>query len=177
MAFTAWVHLFTDALTSARVLADETARSPAIVEAYQQLIGSSQWGNLKRRLLISHLFGDANPLADLISRARWAEFQQLCRQLGLRPQRVEVRSGEARISPVACVPQVGETVVVPRSMWPKERCDELGGQGWRAVILRASPASATIRFLQAKTARGQPYEDVCVQTSLLMTTEPRSPDQ
>ena len=86
----AWVHLFTDALTSARVLADETARSPAIVEAYQQLIGSPQWSNLKRRLLISHLFGDANPLADLISRARWAEFQQLCRQLGLRPQRVEV---------------------------------------------------------------------------------------
>ena len=83
----------------------------------------------------------------------------------------------ASLSPLAGVPLAGETVIAPREMWPNERCDELGGQGWRAVILRASPAAATIRFLQAKTARGQPYEDVCVQTSLLMTTEPRSPDQ
>ena len=83
----------------------------------------------------------------------------------------------ASLSPLAGVPRAGETVIAPREMWPNERCDELGGQGWRATILRASPAAATIRFLQAKTARGQPYEDVCVQTSLLMTTEPRSPDQ
>ena len=85
--------------------------------------------------------------------------------------------GPIPLSPIAGVPRVGETVVVPRSMWPNERCDELGGQGWRVKVQRASPAASTVRFLQAKTSRGQPYEDVCVQTSLLMTTEPRPPDQ
>jgi integrase len=89
----AWVDLYTDALTTARVLAAESARSPVIVEAYQHLIASPEWRSLYGRLRVAHLYGDANILADLISRARWAEFRQLCAMLGVRPQLLEISTG------------------------------------------------------------------------------------
>ena len=86
-------------------------------------------------------------------------------------------SGPVILTPVTGVPRAGETVVVPRSMWPNYRCDELGGQGWLATVRRASPASATVHFIHATTSRGQSYEDACIQTSLLMTMDPLSPDE
>ena len=39
------------------------------------------------------MYGDANILADLISRARWAEFRQLCAMLGVRPQLLDISAG------------------------------------------------------------------------------------
>jgi hypothetical protein len=42
----AWVNLYTDALTTARVLTAESAKSTVIVETYQQLISSSEWRSL-----------------------------------------------------------------------------------------------------------------------------------
>ena len=61
-----------------------------IVEAYQHLICSPEWRSLYGRLRVAHLYGDANILADLISRARWAEFRQLCAMLGVRPQLLDI---------------------------------------------------------------------------------------
>ena len=89
----AWVNLYTDALTTARVLSAESAKSKVIVEAYQHLICSPAWRSLYGRLRVAHVFGDANVLADLISRARWDEFRQLCAMLGVRPQLLELSSG------------------------------------------------------------------------------------
>ena len=89
----AWVNLYTDALTTARVLSAESAKSTVIVEAYQHLICSPAWRSLYGRLRVAHVFGDANVLADLISRARWGEFRQLCAMLGVRPQLLELSSG------------------------------------------------------------------------------------
>ena len=89
----AWVNLYTDALTTARVLSAESAKSTVIVEAYQHLICSPAWRSLYGRLRVAHVFGDANVLADLISRARWDEFRQLCAMLGVRPQLLELSSG------------------------------------------------------------------------------------
>ena len=92
----AWVNLYTDALTTARVLAAESAKSAVIVNAY--IITSSpplrtEWRSLYGRLRVAHLYGDASVLADLISRARWAEFRRLCAMLGVRPQLLELPSG------------------------------------------------------------------------------------
>ena len=89
----AWVNLYTDALTTARVLGAESAKSSVIVEAYHHLIASAEWRSLYGRLRVAHLYGDANVLADLISRARWAEFRQLCAMLGVSPQLLELPSG------------------------------------------------------------------------------------
>ena len=89
----AWVDLYTDAFTTARVLAAESAKSTVIVEAYQHLLTSPEWRALYGRLRVAHLYGDANVLADLISRARWAEFRQLCAMLGVRPQLVATPAG------------------------------------------------------------------------------------
>jgi len=91
----AWVDLYTDAFTTARVLAAESAKSTVIVEAYQHLIASPEWRALYGRLRVAHLYGDANVLADLISRARWAEFRQLCANFvsSVRPQLVATPAG------------------------------------------------------------------------------------
>ena len=86
----AWVNLYTDAFTTARVLTAESAKSAVIVEAYQRLSASPEWHDLYGRLRVAHVFGDANVLADLISRAKWAEFKQLCAMLGVHPQLLQV---------------------------------------------------------------------------------------
>ena len=49
----AWVDLNTDAFTTARVLAAESAKSTVIVEAYQHLICSPEWRSLYGRQWIS----------------------------------------------------------------------------------------------------------------------------
>ena len=53
----------------------------------------TEWRSLYGRLRVAHLYGDASVLADLISRARWAEFRRLCAMLGVRPQLLELPSG------------------------------------------------------------------------------------
>jgi hypothetical protein len=50
-------------------------------------------------------------------------------------------------------------------------CDELGGQGWRVLVLSATPTTSTIRFTHARH-RGRRYEDIQVQTSSLMLIKP-----
>ena len=82
--------LRTDALTAALTLPDASMSSLLLVEAYQWLIERPEWVLLAPHLAVGHLFGDGNPLADLISRQKWAQFHRLCAQLGIRPQRVEL---------------------------------------------------------------------------------------
>ena len=75
------VNLRTDALTTSLTLPAESMGSPALVAAYQALISTTAWLELSPYLRIAHAFDHTNTGADLVSRAKWAEFYQLCRQL------------------------------------------------------------------------------------------------
>ena len=79
------VNLRTDALTTSLTLPAESMGSPALVAAYQALISTTAWLELSPYLRIAHAFDHTNTGADLVSRAKWTEFYQLCRQLGVRP--------------------------------------------------------------------------------------------
>ena len=75
------------------------------------------------------------------------------------------------LEPCEEIPEPGAEMAVCRTMWPDYPCDELGGQGWRVLVLSATPATATIRFIHAR-ARGRRYEDVRIQTSSLKLIKP-----
>jgi len=89
------------------------------VETYQQLISSAEWRSLYGRIRVAHLYGDANVLADLISRARWAEFRQLCVMLGVRPQLLEISAGvrEMYRAVVACLRQRSHLAATARGVF------------------------------------------------------------
>lgn len=54
---------------------------------------------------------------------------------------------------------VGRRVLVARSLWPKDACDEHNGMGWEASVLRTSAITAVVRFSFARTRDGRPYQD------------------
>jgi hypothetical protein len=56
-------------------------------------------------------------------------------------------------------------------MWPNHPCEELGGQGWKVLVLKASSATALVRFIHARS-RNRRYEDTRVPTSSLMLIKP-----
>ena len=74
----------TDALTAALTLPAESLRSPPMVALFMWMLGTAAWRRISPHLQIQHLYGDANPLADAVSRAKWQEFAQFCAQLGIR---------------------------------------------------------------------------------------------
>jgi hypothetical protein len=78
------------------------------------------------------------------------------------------------LEPIGETPTPGAELAVCRTMWPNYPCDELGGQGWRVLVLSANPAVSTIRFTRARQ-RGRRYEDVQIQTSSLMLIKPLDP--
>ena len=78
----------TDSLTTALTLTKESMKAPTLVAIYQWLRERPEWEQIARSVLVAHLSGDANPMADLISRQRWEEFFRLCAQVGARPQQV-----------------------------------------------------------------------------------------
>ncbi|KAL3928372.1 MAG: hypothetical protein SGPRY_002412, partial [Prymnesium sp.] len=82
--------LRTDALTSALALPAESLRRPAMRAVYDWVRRRHEWQELLPYLAISHGFGEGNPASDLISRAKWREFRQLCSQLGIRPHQEEL---------------------------------------------------------------------------------------
>ena len=82
--------LRTDALTTALTLPQQTQRSTSLMQAYMQLHASTEFRDLKPHLHIEHIWGDSNALSDRASRAKWDEFQQLCAQLQVKPQRIPI---------------------------------------------------------------------------------------
>jgi hypothetical protein len=75
------------------------------------------------------------------------------------------------LEPIDETPTTGAELAVCRTMWPSYPCNELGGQGWRVLVLSATPATSTIRFTHARH-RGRRYEDIQIQTSSLMLIKP-----
>jgi hypothetical protein len=62
---------------------------------------------------------------------------------------------------------VGRRVLVPASAWPAHTCDEHDGRGWTAIIVAITRGAATVRFTEATTARGLPYENARMQINFL----------
>lgn len=83
------VVLRTDALTAALTLPAESQRSALLVAAYQWLRERVEFVDIASSCFITHLFGDANPYSDCISRGKWEEFMARCKQIGVKP--VDVR--------------------------------------------------------------------------------------
>ena len=77
--------LRTDALTTALTLPAESQRSPLLMTAYQWLRERPEFTELAPHIMITHIFGDANPYSDCLSRQRWDEFFARCRQIGVKP--------------------------------------------------------------------------------------------
>ncbi|KAL1511995.1 hypothetical protein AB1Y20_005270 [Prymnesium parvum] len=82
--------LRTDALTAALTLPAESQRSPLLIAAYQWLRERPEFKDLAAHCLITHLFGDANPYSDCLSRGKWEEFFARCRQIGVKPVAMEI---------------------------------------------------------------------------------------
>ena len=61
--------------------------------------------------------------------------------------------------PLTADDATGRVALVPRSRYPNESCSEHDGRGWEVLIISATSQTAVVRFLFARTARGQRYED------------------
>jgi hypothetical protein len=62
---------------------------------------------------------------------------------------------------------VGRRVLIPASAWPTHTCDEHGGRGWTGIIVAVARGAATVRFTEATTPRGLPYENARLQIDFL----------
>ena len=56
-------------------------------------------------------------------------------------------------------------LVAPSVLWPNETCAELGGAGWRVVVLCVRENSALVAFSMATDARGRQFEPVLLRVS------------
>ena len=61
----------------------------------------------------------------------------------------------------------GRTVLVPAARYPRNTCAEHGGRGWEARVLSATGVTARVRYLNARSANGRPYEDTREPLTLL----------
>ena len=78
-----------DALATPYVLTRHRTSSDNLAAAHHLLLRCRAYNQMALRASIGHLFGDANPFADAVSRALWDRFFALCRATGVRPVRVE----------------------------------------------------------------------------------------
>ena len=65
----------------------------------------------------------------------------------------------AHAAPLAMANAVGRRVLVPAQLYPQYRCDERGGEGWEATVVRATSTTAVVHYVSARTADGRPYAD------------------
>ena len=50
----------------------------------------------------------------------------------------------------------GDQLVAPCSLWQRERCNELNGEGWLVKVLRVREEAALVKFQHARNAEGRP---------------------
>jgi len=151
-------------------------RSDVHIEVYQRLITTREWQLIAPVLDVAHVYGDANPVSDAISRGHWRRFRRLCEQLHVRPAETTVATGV--LGPVS---SRGEP---PGSTGPDRRASgrgepsrpkseppplhargrlvatrDDGGAALRAARARPSYASEALepRARHALAARGRPY--------------------
>ena len=137
----AGILLRTDALTAALTLPAESESSPLLIAAFQALRVTTEWQNMCGSLRIAHLFGDCNPFSDLVSRAKWREFRQLCAQFGIKPVQEPM--------PVSCQNLYDVVMVEARERHRLKSANELGQLG--GTVGNSSQAAA---MLAAATSFG-----------------------
>ena len=126
----------TDALTAALTLPDESQRSPLLVAAYQWLMDQTIFQQLRPFIVVAHLFGDANPFSDYVSRAKWQELYRLCAQVGLKPVRIEAHSLCGELYQVIVErAQLQGPVRVPSRLSGLGRCGAGDGMGFLARMM------------------------------------------
>ena len=62
-------------------------------------------------------------------------------------------------APLTPANAVGRRVLVPAQLYPQYRCDEQGGMGWEALVVRATATTAVVHYVSARAADGRPYAD------------------
>ena len=140
----AYVVLRTDALTTARTLPAESQKNPLMVSAYQWLLAQPWYQELAPRVIVAHLYGDANPFADCVSRARWTEFATRCRQVGVVPEEVHLPpAAQGLVSRLAALARL---TALRAGCLPSER----GATASRAPYAEASGAARVPRRLAAR---------------------------
>lgn len=108
--------LRTDALTTASGLPSSSLNSDPMVAVHLAVLSSAEWQALAPYLEVEHIFGDANPLADAVSRQEWDRFHRLCAHLGVKPHRLPVPEKALRLLRMAvdaCKHGLGSTVGGP----------------------------------------------------------------
>ena len=78
----------TDALTTAITLPKQSQKSLLLMHAFSELLRTTEFRHIRKYAHCRHLFGEANPFSDRISRSKWKEFHLLCRQVKIRPERL-----------------------------------------------------------------------------------------
>ena len=62
---------------------------------------------------------------------------------------------------------VGRRVLVPRCVYPSEPCDEHGGRGWEATVVRAVSGRMSVSFTVARDADGVRYRNAHLSVAVL----------
>ena len=65
----------------------------------------------------------------------------------------------ADLSPLTAANAVGRRVLVLWSIWTDYECNENGGKGWSALVVRAGKAWCDVAFLDARDADGHLYKN------------------
>ena len=85
------------------------------------------------------------------------------------PPTAQPTTAPLRLKSLTVPVRAGDEVVIPAGLWPRERCSELGGQGWAGTVERSFKAAARVSFLHARTRDGRAYESVLIPLDRLMT--------
>lgn len=83
------VILEVDALATADNLSEEAAKSPAMRALHTFLLSLPEYRELAPRLLVAHIFGESNYVADRASRGKFRDIERLCQSLGMAPEQVD----------------------------------------------------------------------------------------
>ena len=81
---------YSDSLSSIFTLVGDSASSPMMQFIHAELLRLPSFRLVQSRLSTAHVYGEANPGADLPSRGKFSELQELCQALGIRDERVDV---------------------------------------------------------------------------------------
>lgn len=87
----------TDSLVDARVIADDSAKSPIMVYLHRLLIGLVEFIALERVTTIAHQYGESNVLADHGSRGKVELLIETCMAFGVKAKRVPIPNRFAMI--------------------------------------------------------------------------------
>ena len=96
-----YVHLRTDAVSPAYALQKGNAKSELMLHVLEYVMGHHDLKALWKGLVVSQVFGERNTAADAISRALWDVFNELCRQLKIKPTEVKCNISQLLMTTLA----------------------------------------------------------------------------